>query len=195
MSAAPDARKTRRRLEIARAAAAVFRRKGFAAATTGDIAGAVGLTKGALYYYFHDKQDILWFCQNWSLDRMLEAAARIRKSGEPPARRLAALIRTQMSCMLDELAGNAAHIQTDALSRPRWGRLLAKRDRFEGEYRAIVADGVRRREFRRVDPRMVVRAILGAVNWSITWFRPEGKASSEAVAAQFAELFVSGLRR
>ncbi|MCE9581768.1 MAG: TetR/AcrR family transcriptional regulator [Planctomycetes bacterium] len=183
-----------RRLEIARAAAAVFRRKGFAAATTEDIAGALGMTKGSLYYYFRDKPDILWFCQNYSLDRMLADAARIRRSGAPPAARLRDLVRSQMALMLDELAGTAAHIQTDALDRSRWRKLVAKRDRYEGELRSIVADGVRRRDFRAVDPATAARAILGAVNWTITWFRPGGKRRSDEVAADFAELFVEGLR-
>lgn len=172
----------------------MFRRKGFAAATTGDIAGALGMTKGSLYYWFRDKRDILFFCQNYSLDRMLADAGRIRRTGAPPAARLRDLIRSQMSCMLDELAGNAAHIQTDSLDRRRWKLLVAKRDRYEAEFRRTIAEGVRRRDFRPVDAATAARAILGAVNWTITWFRPDGARTSEEVAADFAELFVEGLR-
>ena len=195
MKADPRSGKTlQRRLDIARAAAAVFRRRGYASATTEDIAGALGMTKGSLYYYFRDKPDILFFCQNYSLDRLLSEAARIRRSGAPPAARLRDLVRAQMALMLDELAGTAAHIQTDALDRARWKRLVLKRDRYEREVRAIVADGVKKRVFRSTDPATAARAILGAVNWTITWFRPGGKRTSEEVAADFSELFVEGLR-
>lgn len=195
MKADPKSRRTlERRLEIARAAAAVFRRRGYAAATTEDIAGALGMTKGSLYYWFRDKSDILFFCQNYSLDRLLAEAARIRRAGAPPAARLRDLVLAQMTLMLDELAGTAAHIQTDALDRSRWRKLVGKRDRYEREVRAIVADGVRRRVFRSLDAATAARAILGAVNWTITWFRPGGRRTSEEVAADFAELFVEGLR-
>lgn len=189
-----SSRSLRRKLDIARAAAAVFRRKGYAEATTGDIAGALGKTKGSLYYDFRDKSDILFFCQNYSLDRLLAEAARIRRSGAPPAARLRDLVRSQMTLMLDELAGTAAHIQTHALDRARWKKLVAKRDRYEKEVRAIVADGVRKRVFRSADASTAARAILGAVNWTITWFRPDGRRTSEEVAADFSEMFVEGLR-
>lgn len=188
-------RSTRRRLDIARAAATVFRRKGFAASTVEDIAGALGMTKGSLYYYFRDKGDILFFCQNWSLDRMLEAADRIRRARLRPSEKVAALVREQMGYMLDELAGTAAHIQTDALAGARWRKLVAKRDRFERAWRAIVQDGIRRREFRDLDAKAAVRAILGAVNWTITWFRPDGPETSGRLAEKFADVFVAGLRR
>lgn len=193
-----DSKKRRalqRRLDIARAAAGVFRRRGFAAATTEDIAGALGMTKGSLYYWFRDKTDILDFCQHYSLDRMLADAARIRRSGAPPAARLRDLIRSQMALMLDELAGTAAHTQTDALDRRRWRRLVVKRDRYEAELRRILEDGIRRGDFRKTDARTATRAILGAVNWTVTWFRAGGPRTSEDVAADFAELFVDGLRK
>jgi AcrR family transcriptional regulator len=188
-------RAVQRRLDIARAAAAVFRRRGFEAATTEDIAGALGKTKGSLYYDFRDKKDILWFCQNWSLDRMLADAARIRRSGAPPAARLRELVRSQIACMLDELAGSAAHIQTDALRGARRAVIVGKRDRYEREFRRTIEEGAAAGEFRPVDPKLAALAILGAVNWTITWFRPDGLKTSGEIADSFAELFVEGLRR
>ncbi|NUN48622.1 MAG: TetR/AcrR family transcriptional regulator [Candidatus Brocadiae bacterium] len=189
-----DERATRKRLDIARAAAAVFRRKGYAAATTEDIAGAVGMTKGSLYYYFRDKQEIAFFCQSWALDRMIADAERIRKSGAAAVQRLRLLIKTQMQTMLDALHGTAAHIQMDAFEPAKWRKLVDKRDRYEAEMRRTIADGVRKMEFRPVDTAVATRAILGAVNWSITWFRPDGPMKPEDLADSFSEIFVNGLR-
>jgi len=78
-----------RRLDILRAAARVFRRSGVAAAGMREIAEEADLSPGNLYYYFAGKDELLFFCQDRTLDRMLEAAevARIRRPGPRPAAR------------------------------------------------------------------------------------------------------------
>ena len=51
-------RKHARPEEISKAALAVFAQKGYAAATMADIAGLAGITKGTIYLYFRNKEDL-----------------------------------------------------------------------------------------------------------------------------------------
>ena len=68
-------RKTRqRRVEILESAATAFRRRGYHGASMGEIARALRMTKGSLYYYFKNKEEILFFCHDYSLDILLEHA-------------------------------------------------------------------------------------------------------------------------
>ena len=92
-----------RRLEILRAAARVFRRSGVAAAGMRDIAEEADLSPGNLYYYFAGKDELLFFCQDRTVDRMLEAAAAARASNMPVAEQLRSVIRAHLHCTLDEL--------------------------------------------------------------------------------------------
>src|SRR5215470_46164 len=62
-----------RRLEILRAAGREFRTRGFGETGMRDIAEAAELSPANLYNYFPGKNDILFFCQDSSLDRMLAA--------------------------------------------------------------------------------------------------------------------------
>src|SRR5881409_1069846 len=62
-----------RRLEILRAAARVFRRLGVSATGMREIAGEADLSPGNLYYYFSGKDEILQFCQERTLERLLQA--------------------------------------------------------------------------------------------------------------------------
>ena len=64
-------RATATREAILRAAAGVFRDRGFAETGMREIAAAADLSPGNLYYYFKSKADILYFCQDHSVDRML----------------------------------------------------------------------------------------------------------------------------
>ncbi len=185
----------RKKLEILRGAAAAFRGRGYTATSVRDIAARTGMTPGNLYYYFRNKQEILYFCQDYSLDVLLKEARRVRRQNTGPEEKVRALIHAQVLCMLDELHGSAAHIEFHAIPKARLKRIIAKRDQYERLVRAVVADGVRAGRFTPCDPKLVTLAILGAVNWTARWFRPEGGRPPEAIARAFSDYLVRGLLR
>jgi AcrR family transcriptional regulator len=182
-----------RRLAILRAAAGVFRARGFAAAGMRDIAVAADLSPGNLYTYFRGKDEILFFCQDRALDRLLAALARARTARGPLAARLHGLAVAHVLCLVDDVDGSAAHLEVDALPARLRAPIVAKRDRYERGVRALVAAGIRRGDLGPTDPTVATRAFLGALNWTAHWFRPEGPHPADRVARIVADYAVRGL--
>jgi AcrR family transcriptional regulator len=181
-----------RRLDILRAAARVFRRRGIAAAGMREIAEEAGLSPGNLYHYFSGKDEILLFCQERTLERMLAAVTEARGTA---AERLRAVLQAHVHSMLDELESATAHLDVEALPEGMRAQMIEKRDVYERAIRAIVADGVKSREFARCDAALVTRAMLGAVNWTARWYRPDGPQTPAEIAQALSDYLVKGLAK
>ncbi|MGD2135614.1 MAG: TetR/AcrR family transcriptional regulator [Gemmatimonadales bacterium] len=182
----------RRRREILHAALRAFREKGYHATTLDDIAAHLGVRKTALYHYFPDKEAILYECHRESqaeLDRLLEEAS----TKDTASEKLAHAIREHVRVMTDTLEGSPLAFEVTALSDKRQAELIAGRDRYERALRHIIDQGVADGEFRPVDSKIAVFAILGAINWIARWYRPEGSLHAPELGEEFAHHLVGGL--
>jgi AcrR family transcriptional regulator len=183
----------RRRLEILRSAAKAFGRHGFYGSSVDDIAHALHMNKANLYYYFRNKEEILYFCHDYSLDLLLKILKDVEAGGSSPEEKVRKLVVTFVHVIIDELHGTGLTQNLVALSRWRLRKIIAKRDEFDRGLRRILKEGIRSGVFRKNDRKLLTFAILGAINWIPRWFDPRGRASSEEIATTFADYLVAGL--
>jgi AcrR family transcriptional regulator len=184
-----------KRAEILRGAAAVFREKGFHGAGMREIAAGLNMAPGALYYYFESKNDLLYTCQILSLKRLLASAREIVANDDPADEKLRLLVRAHLGHILDELGGSFAHIEFHALRPERLQEVVSKRDTYERVVRGVLSEGIAAGLFRKTDVKLAALALLGALNWTVVWWRPEGRHDMETVAEHIAGTFLRGLAR
>jgi len=160
-----------------------------------EIAAAADLSPANLYNYFRGKNEILYFCQDSALDRLIANLERTRHGKMRATDKLRASIIFHLYCVLDEVEGSTAHLLTNSIPRTLQRRLLAKRDRYEQGLRQMIAAGIRSGEFVAADAALAARVILGALNSTVLWFNPQGPLSAGSVAENFADYLIRGLSR
>ena len=112
---------------------------------------------------------------------------------QPADRKLYLLIVGHVVRVNEGTPGALAHLEVEVLGE-HWREVLqGRRDAYERAFRDIVAEGIAAGIFRGADSRIAARMILGAVNWTVRWFRPEGGKSAGEIGREAAELMVRGL--
>jgi AcrR family transcriptional regulator len=93
-------RKQARPGEILDAALSVFAEKGYAAARMEDIAARAGVTKGTIYLYFQNKEDVFKSLARTHIGDTISAAAEIAASHEGPVREFLATFLGNAAAMI-----------------------------------------------------------------------------------------------
>ena len=186
-------RSASRKREILEGASRVFRRQGLYGTGMRDIATELGMHVGNLYYYFENKEEILTFCQEEALSALLALAREVTASGAPPETQLRDLMIGHVLQLNRQVPGSLAHLEIEALTGPARRRVQRQRDTYERIYRELLVAGTRSGAFEIDQPKVAAMALLGALNWTVKWFRPEGDESAEEIAISIADLLLNGV--
>jgi AcrR family transcriptional regulator len=183
------ARADNRRTLLLDEAARLFGTRGYDSTSMRDIATAVGMLPGSLYYHFPSKEDLLVAVYTIGIEQMRDAVLAAVARETDPWRRLEAAAAAHLSTLLDK-SGYAAAVVAGWPSPATTVRddLVRQRDHYEATFRALVEDlplaPHQDRQFLRL-------ALLGALNWSLAWYRPEGE-SPEAIGRRLVAQFRAG---
>jgi AcrR family transcriptional regulator len=191
----PDKTPTRahqRRTEIIAAAVRAIRQRGLEGMRMRDVASDAGLSTGNVYYYFRNKRELIFCCQDYALDLLLEQTTYAQSIPEV-SRRLEALIEGHLRVVIR--LGAALHADIDGLPKPLQKKLDAKRDRYERAVCEMLVHGQRARQVRAGDPFICAQGLFGAMNWVTRWYRPTDKEAEEIdnIVAVFRVQLLRGL--
>src|SRR5215216_2161176 len=184
------------REDILEAAAQVFRRKGFHGASMADIAQAVNLRKASLYHHVSSKQEILLALLDRALELLLERISPISAQDISADKKLREMIRVYLQILAENTDLSAVLLfEHRSLERKQHARHVPNRDKFEALWRNVLVEGLASKLFKCDDPALAARAVLGIMNWTITWYHPNGELTINQIADQYSNLLLSGLLR
>jgi AcrR family transcriptional regulator len=186
----------RRRQEVIDIAARVFAQRGYHATTIDDLVEATGLQRGGLYHYIDGKLDLLIAIHERFIEPLLAEARRIAAGDEPADVKLRALAGALMRDIADyrDQVTVFLHEWRALVATPAWTDIRRARREFEQIIVDVLVDGRDRGVFAFEDARLTLLAFLGMVNYSYQWYDARVRAGPNAIADQFADIFLSGIR-
>jgi len=195
-----------RKTEIVEAAAHCFMERGYHATGIDDVARRLGCTKGRIYHHYASKTDLFFAVHREGMARLFAAQEAILPLPDDTLEGLAAMLHAHARAMLEHHTYETVVAQgvqvhrfeaTTPDQRETMAALIAERDRFEALFTDRLRLGIAQGEIRESDVPVTVKILLGALQWSIIWYRPrpdDDAARRTDLAARMVAPLVEGLR-
>lgn len=182
------------REDILSAAAQIISQKGYHGTSMQDIALAVNLQKASLYHHVTSKQEILFNLLNKGLDILIDKIEDAVDADAKPDENLRQAVCAYLETITEnqELA-SVLLLEYRSLEHDYLIRHIHKRDHFENIWRDLIQEGVNEGAFICEHPSISARALLGVLNWTVTWFNHDGPMTAAMIAEQYSDLFLEGL--
>lgn len=184
-----------RRHDLLKAAAQLFRRKGFAATTTRDIAAAAGMQSGSPFYHFKSKNELLYAVMEAGMGSALERQRQVVTApgygALAPAQQLQILVRVHFDVLLGP--GNdfvpVMLYEIRSLSARQHKMLTSLVAQYESIWMPVLQALQDSGQLRAPVP-LARLLILGALNWTVQWFSPKKGVSVQGLTDAAMALFI-----
>jgi AcrR family transcriptional regulator len=186
----PTPREDNRRRALMDAAAALFAVQGYRATTIRDIAGAVGMLPGSVYYHFPSKEALLLAVYREGVEGIAARVDEAVGDHDEPWDRLEAAAVAHLETVLDESAYAKVMVRVMPEDGSEIGPELTRaRDSYEERFRRLFAALDLPADTSSGSLRLM---ILGALNWAQVWYRPGGETPS-AIARKYVQSLRNGV--
>jgi hypothetical protein len=166
---------------------------GYGSASMAQLAQACGLSKAGLYHYFPSKDAILFE----SLDRytklLMDRLAEVRARRLEPRQELGEMVRTLMLQYRDSRAHHVALLNDVKSLEPAAREQIRAQERAVVDQLAETLERVAPGRFDALTRKPATMALLGMINFTFAWLRPDGPMSHEQYAQLVIDLWERGL--
>lgn len=171
-----------KREEIMESAIAIIAEKGYHGTTMEDIASRLLMTKGSLYYYFKNKQELVYESQIKLLNESLENFKLVEKMKTDAQEKLVKMIRLHTEHLVSNKAGFELMIKPEEIfTEEQLEEIYRLREAYAVKYDELLKEGIEDGSFHiEEDEIKIVRnLLLGALNWVMQWHSLEGDKNVE----------------
>ena len=187
-----EVREQKRRAAL-RVASRIFNEKGYHATSLDEVADDIGVTKTALYYYFKNKEQLLYECMkltyNCGQTARLEAEALDASAFD----KLQFLYKRFIVLLMEERGVYTTMTNIRALPEDAQNELLDRRRQLDRYSRMLIEKAIEEGAVRPTDVRLTSNFLLGAVNWILRWHTETNEMSPEEASEHFLDLLMNGI--
>lgn len=182
------------REDIVQAAAELFGDVGYERARLEDVARALGIKKGSLYYHIDSKEDLLFVIHDRLIDELTQNTVRALDQTTNTQQQIRAILRVAMHLIAEHRSEVTVFLhERHIFGSSRWASIREKRDRYQVLIVDVLRSGVSAGQVRQLPVPLTTIGILGMVNWGYQWFDPDGSFSAAEVADVFADIVLYGI--
>lgn len=181
-------RKTaKKREDILKSALSLIADKGYHGTTMEEIAAHLLLTKGSIYYYFKDKQDLVYQSQLKILHRSIENIKEVNGKHLSTYEKLQMMIETHVEYAIRERAGFELMAKpSEIFSEKQLKEIFYLRDQYSRGYDDLLQEGVDKGYFLVDNIKIVRNILLGAMNWVTQWYSADGEMNEKQFSREIA---------
>ena len=170
-----------------------FARIGYPSASMASLAKACGTSKARLYHYYPSKDAILFDAMDRHTRRLAKVVLAVRSLGLPPGDELAQIVRALMREYRSAGAWHASLLNDVKFLEPARREIIVDQQRIVVDaIRATIARAYPQRPAASLKP--LTMALLGMINFTFAWLRPDGPMRYEQFAEMAIELWRHGLQ-
>jgi AcrR family transcriptional regulator len=177
--------------EVLEVALGVFAQRGYRATTLEDIAREMGFTPAALYYYVSSKQALLSQISFRPMELLTAEIERQRSTEESPAQKLREIICAHTRIITEQQDWFIVMLRDQNELPDDQRDALRRQDRtYHHQLRRLIEEAVAAGEMSADEPGVTALMIIGAMNWTIQWYRPDGRLNGQQLGELIADTFI-----
>ncbi len=185
------------RQRVLEVTSALFRRNGYQATSMRDIANAVGMKSGSLYYYYASKEALLAAILNDKIDAHLatvKEAVNALPSDATARQKFDVAIAVTVKIIAE--AGDMAVASAQTLSflqEPEHSEQSRQRQTYNQFWRDLIEEGKRTGEIRNDVPDAIASMIIvGALTFVAEWYESD-RSTTDKIGAIFSRILFEGM--
>jgi AcrR family transcriptional regulator len=183
-----------RRQEIISAAIDHFYEYGYQKASVRDICRQVGLTQAAIYYHFHNKEEILFtIIELFSNQLYFTLKSRLTGPKDPADKLRQAIFQHILSIKTDRKGAKIIIEDKRFLSGELHKLVKEKEKNVFNLYKDCLVELQNSGKLTDCDLTVATFGIIGMINWLYHWYNPDKGLSLEQVADQIINILFGGL--
>lgn len=187
-------KKNHKSLEIKKVISRMFAQNGYHSTSIRDIAQELGVNQASIYYYFRNKEDMLFSLMDEAMDEALNKLEKICTIEQTSHAKLQKILRFYIGYYAGDQDRETLLInEINSLSEEPKNILIQKQRQYVNLIRSLLIEMQDQKIIKKINPTVATFAFFGMVHYLVKWYNPNGAIGVNELTDIFVEIFTKGI--